>query len=187
MNFDRITLRVRSRTPRAVAARLAVIAPLAAMVVGFSPASANGDPHRTYEPSGPIDLAAGTYCAYPVHIDWVANKEYAKVSTLPDGSTVLVLTGALIASVTNEATGRSVQVNASGPGTVTVSADGATLTYDIRGLLFLPGTNLTDLGFPSNLVVTSGPWQFVQASGFGQVLSSSGAPHLLTDVCAGLA
>jgi len=167
-------------------ARAAAVAGTAlALLGGALPASANDDPHRTAEPLGPVDLPAG-YCAFPVHMDWIANREYATVTVLPDGSTAFVTTGALIAVVTNEATGATVRVNASGPGTITVSADGSSLAYDVRGLLVLPATNLTAYGYPSNLVVTSGPARFVQASGLGPVTSMSTAPHLLYDVCAAL-
>jgi hypothetical protein len=162
----------------------AVAAGLAGTVAGVSPVSASSDPHRTYEPVPSIDLPAG-YCSFPVHIDWLVNREYATVSTLPDGSLVLDVTGALIASTSNVLTGRTIQVNASGPGTVVVAPDGST-TSSARGLVFLPGTNLVELGFPSNLVVTSGAWGYTQASGFGEVSDVVGTPHVLTDVCAAL-
>jgi len=169
---------------RAVALGLAASA--VALLTGWTPAAANSDPHRTYEPLAPIDLPTG-YCAFPVHLDWVANKEYASVTVFADGSTAFVTTGALIAEATNVVTGKTVKVNASGPGTITVSADGSALTYDVQGLLILPASNLTALGFPSNLVVTSGPARFVQASGLGPIVSMDATPHLLYDVCAALA
>jgi len=103
---------------------------------------------------------------------------------MPDGSTVLDVIRALIGSVSNVDTGKTIQVNASGPATVTVSPDGSTATSDARGLVLLPGPNLTAFGFPSNLVVTSGAWQYTQESGLGALLAMSGTPHLLTDVCA---
>ncbi len=153
------------------------------LVHGASPAAANNDPHRVFLFAPPSELVG--YCAFPVHVDFPLNKEYGTITTAPDGSTTIVVTGALFVTFTNETTRKAVTVNASGPGTDIISPDG-TLTANVRGLLSLPGPNLTALGFPSNLVVTSGPMQYTQAPNFGAVSNISGHFHLLMDVCAAL-
>jgi hypothetical protein len=178
------TLRLRFKWRRARASVLAVVVAVGAVLIGALPAAANNDPHRVFLPAPPGDLVG--YCAFPVHVDFPVNKEYGTITTAPDGSTIVVLTGALFITFTNETTGKAVTVNASGPGTDITSPDGSTLTADVRGLLALPGTNLTALGLPSNLVVMAGPVQYTQASGFGAVSSISGHFHLLLDVCAAI-
>jgi hypothetical protein len=178
------TLRLRFNRRGARTSLLAVALAVSAVLIGALPAAANNDPHRVFLFAPPGDLVG--YCAFPVHVDFPMNKEYGTITTAPDGSTIVVVTGALFITFTNETTGKAVTVNASGPGTDITSPDGSTLTADVRGLLALPGTNLTAFGFPSNLVVTSGAIQYTQASGFGAVSSVSGHFHLLMDVCAAI-
>ena len=169
--------------PRVGAALIAVAA--CALLICAGSASANNDPHRVFLPSAPIDFPSA-FCGFPVHEEATVNKEYGKVSTAPDGSTIIVLTGSLVATFTNTQTGKSIAVNVSGPGTQTVSADGATLTSDGRGLSGVFGTNLTLFGFPSNIVVTSGPINWTLDLTTFTVTSVTGHPHVLVDVCAAL-
>jgi hypothetical protein len=183
MTTNHRALRLRFNWRGARASALAVTVAVSALLAGALPAAANNDPHRVFLPAPSGDLVG--YCAFPVHVDFPLNKEYGTITTAPDGTTTIVLTGALFITFTNETTGKAVTVNASGPGTDIFSPDG-TLTADVRGLLSLPGTNLTALGFPSNLVVTSGPMQYTQAPNFGAVSNVSGNFHLLMDVCAAL-
>ena len=60
-----------------------------------SVASANSDPHRVFFPASAFDIPARV-CTFPVHVDVPTDKEYATVTTLPDGSTKYVITGAFI-------------------------------------------------------------------------------------------
>jgi hypothetical protein len=66
-----------------------------------------------------------------------------------------------------------------------LSADGTTLTFDTQGLNLVFGTNLTQFGFPSNIVLTSGPvlWTFDLTTLTSTV---TGHPHVVVDVCAAL-
>jgi hypothetical protein len=148
-------------------------------------ASANNDPHRIYLPLAPFDLPA-SYCGFPVHIEPLANREYAKVSQGADGSTVYKITGSLFVGVTNTTTGRATTLNISGPGTFTFSVDGTVGTFDGRGLSLLYASNVTQFGLPSNLVVTSGPGPVSIDLVNGTILSLPTTPHVLLDVCAAL-
>ena len=154
-------------------------------VTGAAPVSANNDPHRSVVPSGPVDLPAGI-CAFPVHIEFPVNREYQTVSSLPDGSTVSVVTGSLTATFTNVITGRSVSANVSGPGTTTFSPDGSTAHYDVRGLFNFAFSNATNFGFPSGLFVTSGQWAFDYNFATFAMSAPSRHPAVLRDLCAEL-
>lgn len=157
-----------------------------AVLIVCAPASANSDPHRIFLPATPFDLPA-SFCGFPVHIAYPVDKEYATVSTEPDGSTVYVITGSLFATVTNLDTGKSVTVNASGPGTDTFSPDGTTVTVAGTGLFLLYATNATQFGFPSSVVVTSGPIHFLgDLTTFTIISMSTPPPHVLVDVCGAL-
>lgn len=183
---------MRLRRQRILRAFLAASAAVAALVVGPGSGSANNDLHRIFEPAGPFDLPAG-YCAFPVHLDFPADREYGTLTTLPDGSTVIETTGSLMVTASNEANGKSVQINAGGPGTITIPPTGTPIVYDLRGRSLLIGTNLTAFGLPSNVVAGAGPAHFVEATNglgglpFGATISASGAPQVLMDVCAALA
>jgi hypothetical protein len=164
---------------------------MCALLAAPASASANNDPHRFYEPAGPVDLPAG-YCDFPVHLEFPVDREYGTVSTLPDGSTVNKTTGSLTVTVTNELTGATLQVNAGGPGTVTTPPSGSPVVYDLHGRSLLIGTNQADFGLPSNLVASAGPVHIVESTAglgglpFGAISSLSGHPQVITDVCAAL-
>jgi hypothetical protein len=175
----------RSRRPIIVrVALLAVTAALTLLVVPAS-ASANNDPHRIYLAAAPFDLPA-SYCGFPVHFEFPVNKEYATVSTGADGSTIYKITGALFVTLTNTDTGKTITVNASGPGTFTFSLDGTIQTIVGTGLGLQFATNLTDFGLPSNLVLVSGPINLTIDLTTGAVTSMTRQEHVLLDVCAAL-
>lgn len=184
-NWSQHTFRRKLTLRRLLVANLAVGIAAVAMMISPMSGSANNDPHRSPAPAGPLDLQG--YCAFPVHLDFPVNKEYQTISTAPDGSTVLAITGHLTVSATNKLTSNTVTVNASGPGTLTISPDGATGVFDNRGLFFLFAPNATQFGFPSNIVVTSGAWSFVSDFATNNIIRlTSGQPHVLSDVCAAL-
>ena len=157
----------------------------AACAIAVASASANNDPHRFFLDSSPMDFPA-SFCGFPVHVEAVVNKEYAKVSQGADGSTILKITGSLFDRATNEDTGKSITFNASGPVTLTFSPDGTTLTIQGRGLTGAFAPNLTEFGFPSNIVVFSGPALATVDLATGAVISLAGQPHVVLDVCAAL-
>ena len=162
-----------------------LLAVVALLLITAAPASANNDPHRVFLPAGPVDLGA-EYCGFAVRLDFPVNKEYETVSTLPDGSLLEKVTGSFFATVTNIGTGKSITVNASGPGSFTTSADGKTFTWAFTGqaLWYYPG--LTSFGLPSNIVRTAGPGVATFDNVTGDLLNLSGHPHVLMDVCAAI-
>jgi len=172
-----------------------VLGVLVAMTAGVamlvaSGAQANNDPHRFFAPYDPLDLPASV-CGFPVHIEATVNREYAKVSSLPDGSTVYTFTGSLFAGVANANTGKAITVNASGPGTIVFSSDFTSAEVMFEGLSLLYATNLTDYGFPSNIVVTSGLLRGrvteTGTTGLHTVTNITRKPNVVLDVCAALA
>ena len=168
---------------------LATTMAVAAMLIGPSSASANNDPHRIFLPFASFDLD-DSYCdAFPVHVDGPVNREYGTVSTLPDGSTFIKVTGSFFVSLTNRDTGKTIVINASGPGSFTISPDGTTMIGDFRGRGLLWDPNLTKFGFPSNVVAAAGPVLITGQVAADETLtftSVSGHPHVITDVCAAL-
>jgi hypothetical protein len=165
----------------------AIAAGLAGVVLIGAPqiAAANSDPHRSFAAAGPLDLPA-SFCGFPVHIGVVANNEYQTVSLAPDGSTLIKVTGRFVDSATNEVSGRTVTVNASGPSTLTVPTEGTILTYVGHGLTLLYAANATSFGLPSDLVVTSGPLDITLDASSQSLITMTGTPHVLEDVCAAL-
>jgi hypothetical protein len=153
-------------------------------------ASANSDPHRFFVPQGSIDFAAAPNgpCAFPIHLDTVVNKEYGKQTTLADGSTLFTLTGSMMVRVI--ANGKAFDLNVSGPMRTLTAPDGSTWSFSNRGHMLTINPELTALGYPSNLVLTSGLWEGTAAAAdnwAGSVFTStSHLGHLEMDVCAAL-
>jgi hypothetical protein len=97
----------------------------------------------------PITFSAGEVCPFPVTIETVVNKEILK-----DFGDHLIITGRLVAEVTNDDTGQSVVLNISGPAKVVFTEDAATQYGRGLGLnFFFPG----DLGPEGALLWTRGP------------------------------
>lgn len=167
----------------------AATATLLTTLVGPVAVSANDDPHRTFLPAAPFDLPAGTYCAFDVHLDILADREYAATTILPDGSTRLTVTGSYMLAASNDQTGKTIVVNAGGPGTFTALPNGTTVIGSFRGRALFFAPNLTQFGFPSNVVLTAGPEVVTQeyaGDGSFTFTSFEGHPQLITDVCAAL-
>jgi hypothetical protein len=168
---------------------LFLAAAFAITLMGPAPVAANNDPHRSFMPSGAFD-AVGV-CSFGVYLDVLSNNEYATVSTLPDDSTAYAVTGAMKVSLTNDGTGKTIELNVSGPGVNIYSADGTTYTWVARGDSLFFGYDLPDFGFPSNLVYTNGLMVITSTATnvwWGGWLVT-GTPHFpahVTDVCAAL-
>lgn len=164
---------------------VALLALIGALALPPASASANSDPHRAFLDNQPFDLPTG-FCAFPVHVTFPTDREYAKVSVLPDGSTVLKVTGSLFMTATNTDTGKAITFNASGPGTLTVAADGSSLALDGRGVSMLFALNLTSFGAPSNVIVAAGPNVATFDFATSTYTYMQDLPHVLLDVCAAL-
>ena len=103
----------------------------------------------------PLDLPAG-FCSFPVHLEPVVNKEYGTFTTSADGATIIKESGVLKFAISNQDTGKTTLVNASGPGTVTIYPDGSvTVLGTGHWLIFNPADDAAAFGLPG-LMVTSG-------------------------------
>ena len=165
---------------------IAAAAACSGMLVCATSATANNDPHRVFAgpPGPPVDVTG--LCAFPVQIAATVDNEYAVVNSQPDGSILVVIRGSLRVTFTNDVTGLAIEVNASGPGMYLVTPDGSAVVSG-TGLSILTAPNLTSFGFPSNIVVNSGPLQYIQtSSSVGPVSVVSGHINVVTDVCAAL-
>jgi hypothetical protein len=83
-------------------------------------------------------------CAFDVDLQVLVNKEF--ITTFSDGRQLI--TGRLVVRLTNVETGKSIDLNISGPVFITPHEDGS-VTFELNGrsLVFLPGL----------LELTSGP------------------------------
>jgi hypothetical protein len=162
-----------------------VIALLAActlmLVAGISPAAATS-PHRFLLEQTPMDV---DFCGFTTHVEFPVNRAYATETDLADGTVILDIRGAAVVRVTNVKSGKTIDVNSSGPGTFTFAPDGS-FTGELfgRGVLFAP--NLTDFDLPSNFVAVAGPVVGTQAPGEVAFLTLTGHPRVITDICAAL-
>jgi len=167
-----------------------LLAALALLMVTAAPASANNDPHRFFLPQGSIDFLAAPNgpCAFAVHLDTLVNKEYGKQTTLADGSTLFTLTGSMTVRVS--AHGKAFDLNVSGPMRSLYAPDGSTWSFSNRGQMLTFNPALTDMGYPSDMVLTSGLWEGTAAAvgnWAGSVITStSHLGHLEMDVCAAI-
>jgi hypothetical protein len=131
---------------------------------------ANAD-QPTITPAPATDFV-DTSCGFPVSVHYVVNGETAK--TFTNGTTII--TGPLFAEFS--ANGKSITLNISGPGTITVSGDSVTIT--------LHGVGAGELLTPNGpvLVYTAGPVSVVSFSPPQGVLEQG---KVLLNICATLA
>jgi hypothetical protein len=155
------------------------------LLIGPTSASANNDPHRFFFASGPVDIPADV-CGFPMHFDVVTNKEYASLTVTADGTSIIKVTGSFVVTFTNSTTGKSITLNASGPGTFTFPANSSLQIVDASGLSFWVGPNLSEFGLP-NAFLSSGPLQLTADTSNFQVVSVARQPHVLVDICSALA
>jgi hypothetical protein len=131
--------------------RLSFFFALAAVIALVLPMVGSADrPTREFLPLE--DYTIEGQCPFDVDVDVLAIKEYAM--TFSDGRTTI--TGKVFLRVTNADTGKSIEVNASGPGTITTGENGA-VTFEIEGralIGFDPGT--FGPGSPGLLEITTG-------------------------------
>jgi hypothetical protein len=169
--------------------RLGVIVALGALlgmfggVVTASPAFARGHKWQLVQ-NVPITLPAAL-CGFKVRGVPTVNKEFAKVLKASDGSMTFVITGSFKASFTNLSTGKTITGNLSGPGKVTVHADGSiTAATHGHSIVFLVPADAKRFGLPG-VSVTTGALRFSEAAN-GAVTSLSLRGHVLVNVCAAL-
>jgi hypothetical protein len=140
--------------------------------------SESGKPIRSPILSGePFEIPAGLACSFAVGVELLVNKEFAKTfPPEPNGDVVVLSNGRLVERLTNVSTGKSIIVNVSGPGRLTIHPDGsATLVAWGRSSNFFgPGEAFL---FSGRLVIEIAP------DGIGTPVSLSGHEE---DICAAL-
>jgi hypothetical protein len=141
-------------------------------------------------PTGPVTLpgtdsiGADGFCAFPVRITYTRSTAHYRESTLPDETVVDKVEGSAFVTVTNEATGKSLDYNISGPGTLTTHPDGS-FSLDVHGPNLLWTTVANSFPGVPQLAYTNGHVLVdVNASGTTTSYSLSGNS---VDVCAALA
>jgi hypothetical protein len=132
-----------------------LIASILMLMLSAAPVGAAG-PTREFLPAPAfIDFGAGELCTFPVRINVLVNKEYGTTFFDAAGQpTRTLISGRLIVEVVNQLTGKSVVVNASGPGLVVYEGVNIRVTLRGRSLIFLPSDHLLYLN--TGLVVEFG-------------------------------
>jgi hypothetical protein len=158
-------------TAPAPGGKAAVLAP---KVIG----QARGKPTRSPLPAGPFEAPAGLFCSFGVLSEPVVNKQVVKTfPPEPNGDIVQIATGAFVARLTNTSTGKSITVNISGPGRVTIHPDGS-VTLEATGRWFFAAIE----NAPFSAFISSGHAVLSIASD-GTVTLVSQSGHV-EDVCA---
>jgi len=132
--------------------------------------------------SQPFTLEA---CGTTVEVTFPVDREYQQVTTDAQGNQHIQFTGALVATFTDTATGRSVTANISGPGKNSIAyANGDFLVAATgRNLGILTPEQAATLELPE-LFVTSGPVRvLLRADGSVEVQRQG---NHLQDICAAL-
>jgi hypothetical protein len=151
--------------------KLLVLLILMTAGAGAAAPDAFADP-PTITPSPATDYVDTTSCAFPVSVHFTVNGETAK--TFTSGTTIT--TGPLFAEYS--ANGKSITLNISGPGTVTVSNGSV--------LIILHGVGAGPLVTPNGVVLayTAGPVSVVSTSPLEGVLEHG---TVLLNICDALA
>ena len=127
--------------------KLAVVPPAAVAVLVVASTAWADPPTREPVPLEPFTFPAGQVCAFPLQVEPLRDKE--KVTTFSDGR--MRLTGSFVARLTNTENGRSIVVNASGPGWLDTNvSQGAGLVFLFPGDVGGPGAYL----FHGRVVIT---------------------------------
>jgi hypothetical protein len=154
-------------------------------VATASPAFARG-PKWVFEQRSPGGFTLpALFCGFKIQVAPVANKEYSKVLKASGGSMTILATGTLKISYTNLSTGNAIIVNRSGPGKVTVFADGSeVVAAKGPGGLILAPPDAQRFGLPTVSVLAGALTLTLDPAGTITSLSFHG--HVLVNVCAAL-
>src|SRR5258708_34290723 len=112
--------------------KLVILAALGLMMLGWVPAGSAaastcvpGEPHTCAVGNQPLVLPPSR-CGFPISVAVVSDKEYVIHDPfLADGTEVQQITGQLVLSFTNTATGKTIVENVSGPETWITAPDGS--------------------------------------------------------------
>lgn len=125
------------------------------------------------------------FCSFGVDLTVLTNQEYSKSETQPDGTVVIQITGALKLAMANHDTGKTIDYNESGPGTITISPDGSTLDDGQGSSVFpFPPAAQQQFGVPALAYITGHSTIAFDPNGNVTSLSHDGAT--ISDVCAAL-
>ena len=168
--------------------RLRVIVALGALlglfagVVTASPALAGRGLKWQFLPAKPFTLPAG-FCGFKIRVTPLANKEFTKILKTADGSMTVLFTGSAKWSFTNLSTGKAFTENVSGPGKITMNADGSPVGV-AKGHtpLFLPPPDAKRFGLPPVSALAGRMTLSVDSA--GNLTSVSLRGHVLVDACA---
>jgi hypothetical protein len=158
---------------------------VAVMALSFAAAAPAGPPIKEPTPPVPTTFEGATaVCSFPVFADYLAGTSFS-ITHLDKAGDVRWIGGAgrIVAKVTNTTTGKSVAVNASGPGKITFNSDGS-INIAAQGpwlLAYFPTDSPSQrlLLYRGHLVLN------VATDGTLSLVSYVGAPP--QDVCAMLA
>ena len=125
-----------------------------------------------------------TNCGFLVQATQDVDNVFAKALKAPDGSMILLFTGAAKITFTNPADGKSVIVNTSGPAKVTINADGSSSFRSTgRGPADLSPAEQQLTGLPG-MFATAGP--VTGTADANDNLTSLNVNHILVNICAAL-
>jgi hypothetical protein len=177
-----------------IATGVALLSATCALLPAAAPASADVDAPRASEarvhepwvplPSSPFDLAAGDYCAFPVHGDPIVDEVRVKtVVRYPDGSPKRQLaTGALMFRITNTESGASTVADAGGSAVFDLFPDGSQTWHVIGPVLARFKDGVANI--PRGVWTIDGVYDVhFSPTGFKTVTIFFGGVH---DVCADL-
>lgn len=145
-------------------------------LLGVAPAAAVPPNANQYT----LNFAAGEYCTFAVSALVTDNQTYV-FTEMADGSTLLTFRGAAFATVINDVTGESVDLNISGPGNVVFRPDG-TFSGDVKGPNFLQTTVANSATGVPTLNFTRGRATYEVAD--GGITAAFALSGNSTDICA---
>lgn len=152
-----------------------------ALAAAASAAAASAAKPLFVGPTPTADFVVADSCPFPVLVHNLVNNQVAKV--FGDGS--VIVTGSLKDRVTNLSSGKSIELDVSGPSFHRPNADGTT-THRYEGLTeFYPPRGALGPGSPGEFLVVAGTLT-VTTDAHGDVVGLSRTGGVVADVCAAL-
>jgi hypothetical protein len=113
----------------------------AAVTMAMTSSALAGKPDKVPLPSpDPFSMPADTgFCDFDAELVDATNREFAIISSYPDGSSLWRVAGTLEITMTNLETNRSMTWNSGGPGLVAFDAQGGVTRFEGRGHVFVYG------------------------------------------------